>query len=60
MNRLQKIQKLKKTVDLKHIYKNELDKACFAHNAVYSESKDLAKRSDLDKILKERAYMKLS
>ena len=25
------------------IYRNELDKACFSHNAAYSESNDLAK-----------------
>ena len=42
--------------DLKHIYKNELDKACFAHDAAYSDSKDLAKTTISDKILKDRAY----
>ena len=34
----------------------ELDKACFAHDAVYSDSKTLAKRTISDKILKDRAY----
>ena len=38
------------------MYRNELDKACFAHNAAYSDSKDLAKRTISDKILKDRAY----
>ena len=28
--------------DLKHIYKNELDKAWFSHGAAYSDCKDLA------------------
>ena len=37
------------TDDLKHIYKNELHKACFAHDAAYSDSKDLAKRIFSDK-----------
>ena len=30
-----------------------LDKVCFAHDAAYSESKDLAKRTISDKILIE-------
>ena len=29
---------------------------CFAHDAAYSDSKDLAKRTISDKILKGRAY----
>ena len=33
-----------------------LDKACFADDAAYSDSKDLAKRTISDKILKNRAY----
>ena len=45
------IQKFRETGDLKHIYKNELDKVCFTHNAAYSDSKDLAKRTVSDKIL---------
>ena len=49
----------KKTSYLKHIYKNELDKAFFAHDATYSESKDLAKRTILDNILKDRAMQLL-
>ena len=31
-------------------------KACFAYDAAYSDSKDLAKRAISDKILKDRAY----
>ena len=45
-----------KTGKLKYLYRNELDKACFTHNATYSESKHLAKRTISDKILKDRAY----
>ena len=33
-----------------------MDKACFAHDVAYSDSKDLAKRIVSDKILKERAF----
>ena len=38
--------------NLKHLYRNELDNACFAHDAAYYDSKDLAKRTALDKTLK--------
>ena len=44
---------------MKYLYGNELDKACFAHGAAYSDSKDLAKRAISDKIFKEE-LMKLS
>ena len=36
------------------IYRNRLDKACFAYDAVYSDSKDLAKITISDKILKDK------
>ena len=52
----ERIQKFRETGTLKHFYGNELDKACFAHDATYSDSKDLAKRTISDKILKDRAY----
>ena len=38
------------------IYRNKLHKACFAHDAVYAGSKNLAKRSVSDKVLKDRVY----
>ena len=50
------IQKFRATGNLNHIYKNESDKACFTHDAAYSESENLANRTIPDKILKERAY----
>ena len=52
------MESFRKTVNLKHSYRNELDKACFAHDNVYSDSKDLAKKrlTSSDKVLKERAY----
>ena len=51
-----RIQKFRETGILKHLYRNELDKACFVHDAAYSDSKDLAKRTISDKILKYRAH----
>ena len=52
----QRIQKFKETGDTNYIYKNELDKACFAHDAAYSDSNDLRKRTIADKILKNKAF----
>ena len=52
----ERIQKIRETKNLKHLYRNELDKACFTHDAAYSDSKDSAKRTISDKILKDRAY----
>ena len=44
------------TGDTNYIYENELDKACFAHDAAYSDSKDLTKRTQSDQILRDKAY----
>ena len=52
----QRIQKFKETGDTNYVYKNELDKACFIHDAPYSDSKDLTKRTVADKILKNKAF----
>ena len=52
----QRIQKFKETGDTNYIYMNELDEACFTHDAAYSDSKDLTKRTVADKILKNKAF----
>ena len=36
-------KKLKETGDTNYIFKNELGKACFVHDAAYSDNKDLTK-----------------
>ena len=51
-----KIKKFKETGDLNYIYKNEFDKACSAHDAVYANSKELVQRTLSNKVLKDRAY----
>ena len=38
------------------IYKNELDKACFQHDMAYGKSKNLVKRTQPDKVLKDKAF----
>ena len=52
----ERIERIKETGHLKHLYRNKLDKACFAHDTAYSKGKDLAKWTISDKILKDRAY----
>ena len=38
------------------IYRNELHKACFQHDMAYGKSKDLAKRTQSDKFLRDKAF----
>ena len=52
----ERIQKFRKTGSLKHLHRSELDKACFTHDAAYSDSKDLANRTISDKFFEGRAY----
>ena len=52
----QRITKFMETSDTKYIYKNDLDKACFQHDMPYDKYKDLEKRTQADKILKDRAF----
>ena len=47
----ERIQKFKKTGNLRFIYRNELDKASFQHDMAYRDFKDLAKRTAVDKVL---------
>ena len=44
------------TVNTDFIYKNELDKPCFQHDMAYGISKDLAKRTQSDKVLRNKAF----
>ena len=50
------IQKFREISNLKYIYKNELDKTCFAYDLAYFDSNHLAKRAISDKIVGKRAY----
>ena len=52
----ERIQKFKKTGDRSYIYKDELDKACFQHDMVYGDFKDLAKRTIGDKVLRDKGF----
>ena len=52
----ERIRKFKETGDTNYIYKNELDKACFQHDMAYGDYKDLARRTDSDRILRDKAF----
>ena len=38
------------------IYKNELNKACFQHDMTYGKAKDLVRRTQSDKVLRDKAF----
>ena len=50
------MQKFKETEDSAHIYKIDLDKACFQHDMAYGDFKDLAGRTASHKCLKDKAF----
>ena len=52
----ERIQTFKETGDTKYIYRNELDKACFQHDVVNGDFKDLVRRTASDKVLRDKAF----
>ena len=52
----ERIEKFMKTGNTDFIYKNWLDKACFQYDMAYGKSKDLEKRTQSDKVLKDKAF----
>ena len=52
----ERIEKFIQTGNTNFIYKNELDKTCFQHDMVYGKSKDLVKRTQSHKVLKDKAF----
>ena len=52
----ERIEKFMQTGDTNFIYKNELDKACFQHDMAYGKSKDLAKITQSDKVVRDKAF----
>ena len=48
------IEKFMQTGNTDFIYINELDKACFQHDMAYSKSKDLTRRTESDKVLRDK------
>ena len=52
----ERIEKFMKSGNTDFIYKNELDQACFQHDMAYGKSKDLVKRAQSDKVLRDKAF----
>ena len=52
----ERIEKFMLTGNTDFIYRSELDKACFQHDMAYEKSKDLAKRTQSDKVLRDKAF----
>ena len=52
----ERMEKFMQTGNTNFIYKNELDKACFQHDMAYGKSKDLVRRTQSDKVLRDKAF----
>ena len=52
----QRIRKFTGEGDTKYLYRNELDKACFQHDMAYGDFKNLKRRTQSDKVLKDKAF----
>ena len=52
----ERIKKFMQTGNTDFIYRNELDKAYLQHDMAYGKSKDLAKRTQSDKVLRDKAF----
>ena len=52
----ERIEKFMQRGNTDFIYKNVVDKACFQHDMAYGKSKDLAKRTKSDKVLRDKAF----
>ena len=53
----QRIQKFLQTGDTNDIYRNKLGKVCFQHDMAYGDFKDLKRRMQSDKVLKDKAFV---
>ena len=49
----ERIEKFRQTRNTYFICRNELDKACLQHDMAYGKTKDLAKRTQSDKVLRD-------
>ena len=51
----ERIEKFMQTGNTNFIYKNERDRECFQHDMAYGKTKDLVKRTQSGKVLKDKA-----
>ena len=52
----ERIQKFMQTGNTNYIYRNDLDKVCFQHDIAYGKHRDLTKRTESDKFLRDKAF----
>ena len=52
----ERIENFMRTGNTDFIYRNKLDKACFQHDMAYSKSKVLAKRTQSDRVFRDKAF----
>ena len=52
----ERIKNFMQTGNTDFIYKNELNKACFQHDMTYGKAKDLVRRTQSDKVLRDKAF----
>ena len=52
----EKIEKCMQTENTDFVYKNDLDKTCFQHYMAYGKSEDLSRRTESDKVLRDKAF----
>ena len=52
----ERIQKFLRLENIENIYKNDLDKAYFQHDMAYRKYKDLNKRTQSDKVLRDKTF----
>ena len=52
----ERVEKFMQTGNTDFIYRNELDKTCFRLDMVYGKSKDLAKRTQLDQVFRDKGF----
>ena len=52
----ERIKKFMQTGNTDFIYKNKLDKTCFQDDMTYGKAKDLVRRTQSDKVLRDKAF----
>ena len=52
----ERIINFKETGELRYIYQNELDEACFQHDMAYGDFKDLNRRTAAETVLRDKAF----
>ena len=52
----ERIEKFMQIGNTDYIYKNDLDNACLQHDMAYGKYKNLTKRTESDKVLRDKAF----